>query len=160
MKRLNTSRRRMRLKKGGKNQGPHFGNHEREISDWEVIALFIWKSGEGLPSVRYFIDDQHRICSKKTSKPLHTFKAKATGSSCTFVRLHWKGKLRGISVARLIWMITMEQSPPKYWEVHHLDLNPENNDPNNLVCLHPKDHRKFHASKSAPDLYVPFKDQF
>lgn len=137
-----------------------FGLPKMAISDEQVIALFVWTPQEGMPSVRYFIDDQNRICSKRTGKPLYAFKAKVGSSTCWFVKLFWKGKCRGISVARLIWIVTMECSPPEGWEVHHLDKNPDNNDPNNLICLHPKDHKKFHLSETQPSLYVPFTDQF
>jgi hypothetical protein len=63
-----------------------------------------------------------------------------------FIRLHFEGKRKGISVAKLVWMAGTKTEIPHKWEVHHRDENPRNNAFSNLICLHPIDHRKMHTA--------------
>jgi hypothetical protein len=50
-----------------------------------------------------------------------------------------------ISLARYVWSISYPNDPIKEGEsVHHIDLNPLNNDLYNLIKMNEKDHHKLH----------------
>lgn len=51
---------------------------------------------------------------------------------------------RSINVSHLVWMSVTGRAIPKGWEIHHIDDDPLNNTWENLVCLFPDDHLKFH----------------
>lgn len=57
------------------------------------------------------------------------------------------GKSKGLHVA--IWEHENNTSVPNGHEIHHVDFNRDNNNPENLECLTKSDHCKIHANKSS-----------
>jgi len=52
----------------------------------------------------------------------------------------------------------MDRLIPQGFEIHHRDENPENNDFENLICVHQIDHNKLHraAAPTANPYEMPF----
>jgi hypothetical protein len=46
--------------------------------------------------------------------------------------------------SRAAWRRAYKRPIPRGWHIHHLDGNPENNDPNNLVCVSLEQHINLH----------------
>lgn len=59
-----------------------------------------------------------------------------------------------INISHLAWMVSTGRVIPKDFEIHHIDEDPMNNKPENLVCVYRHDHSKLHPSPE-PE-YVPF----
>ena len=60
------------------------------------------------------------------------------------------GRRKSMHVSQLVWMWHTNAVIPDGWEVHHMDEDPNNNDFDNLLCLHPIDHAKMHPGKQEP----------
>lgn len=60
------------------------------------------------------------------------------------VRLYAEGCRACIALHRLVWMNGANSTVPPGWEIHHCDENADNNAFDNLLCLHPVDHKKVH----------------
>lgn len=71
------------------------------------------------------------------------------------VDLFYKGLHRGVLISHLVWMYNTNQILPENFQIHHIDNDPMNNEFSNLICVHPLDHVKLHAS-SIDDDDVPF----
>lgn len=58
-----------------------------------------------------------------------------------------KGKINAIPIGHAVWTAQKENLPyvPKCFEIHHINFNQKNNNPNNLFLISIKDHRKYHA---------------
>lgn len=52
--------------------------------------------------------------------------------------------MRNLPRSHAIWMYGTQTLIPKGWQIHHEDLDPENDSFDNLFCFHPKDHQKKH----------------
>lgn len=63
-------------------------------------------------------------------------------------------KKLSINVSHLVWMFYTNCVIPEGWEIHHRNEDPTDNSFNNLICVHPIDHRKLHAVKDEEE--VPF----
>lgn len=111
-----------------------------KLSRQEVIDLF--NSG------KYQVCTQTGVVSGARGRPLYTFTAK--DSEHLWVRLFHKHKHITIGVSHIVWMVATGCVLPPEWEVHHRDLDPSNNSFDNLMALHPKDHRKLHNLEEAP----------
>lgn len=61
------------------------------------------------------------------------------------VDLFHGGRRKSMHVSHLIWMWGTNCTIPDGFEIHHRDEDPNNNDFNNLLCLHAIDHAKLHA---------------
>ena len=62
------------------------------------------------------------------------------------VDLCFGGRRKSMHVSHLIWMWGTNSVIPDGYEIHHRDENPLNNAFDNLLCLHPIDHAKLHAT--------------
>lgn len=69
------------------------------------------------------------------------------------VDLKYDGKRKSMHVSQLVWMWGTNSTIPDGYEIHHRDEDPNNNDFDNLMCLHPIDHAKMHAVSEEP---LPF----
>lgn len=97
------------------------------------------------------------IYSIRTGKPLARFYNEKHDPEHRhpFVRLADRhGQRRGISVARVVWMVSRNAAPPHQCDIHHLDGDPLNNHYLNLVCLHHVDHGLLHQLLAKNE--VPF----
>lgn len=63
------------------------------------------------------------------------------------------GKRASVHVSHLIWMSETNCVLPDGFEIHHRDEDPMNNNFSNLICVHPLDHNKLHATAQEE---VPF----
>lgn len=66
---------------------------------------------------------------------------------------------RGVSLAKAIWMYSRQSAVPPDFEIHHVDLNPLNDNWRNLVALHKLDHNQLHLLLNADSVVeeeVPF----
>lgn len=70
-----------------------------------------------------------------------------------FIRLYSNGE-RHIALHRVIWIVGTGSPIPEGWEIHHWDEDVMNTAFDNLLCLHPNDHRKFH--RDVEDEEMPF----
>jgi len=70
-----------------------------------------------------------------------------------FVRLHYRGHRRAISVSRLVWMIIKQSLIPDECDVDHKDRDIKNNCPDNLRLLDKYTNR---SRQHPDDDYVPF----
>jgi len=69
-----------------------------------------------------------------------------------YSRIYCTPYVISIGLHRVSWMARHDQLIPPGFEIHHIDLDRENNDADNLVALAPFDHRKFHLETEE----VPF----
>ncbi len=46
---------------------------------------------------------------------------------------------------RSIWEKAHGKEIPKGYQIHHKDFNPENNNPENLVCIRREEHKRIHG---------------
>ena len=101
---------------------------------------------------KYVVDTDTGEVHNKHGKKLTPFYSNHKSSSDhQFVYLFRNGnERRGIAVHRLCWMAATDSLIPSGWEIHHRDQNPLNNSWFNLLCLHPEDHKKVHATKDVP----------
>lgn len=58
-----------------------------------------------------------------------------------------------INISHIAWMVYRGTTIPKDFEIHHVDEDPMNNTPENLVCIYKHDHCKLHPSETEE---VPF----
>ena len=72
------------------------------------------------------------------------------------VDLFHDGLRRSVHVSQLVWMWGTGAVIPEGFEIHHRDEDPHNNDYENLICVHRRDHPKLHRSKNEPEEEVPF----
>lgn len=74
-----------------------------------------------------------------------------------YVRLYdGRKSRREISLPKLIWMFGTKSIVPDGFEIHHRDTYSENNNFNNLICLHRRDHQKLHGYSLVDNSEVPF----
>ncbi len=59
-----------------------------------------------------------------------------------------KGFRVSINVSHLAWMVYTKQVLPPNFEIHHIDENPLNNHPSNLIAVHKLDHLKLHTTRT------------
>lgn len=104
----------------------------------------------------YIVDiEKGDVISKKTGKPLFRYYARRKGwktadesdvrSKYPRVYIKNKGKGSGRSVCKLIWMYSRDSVVPPGCDIHHWDVDHTNNNWQNLVCIHAKDHNLFHS---------------
>lgn len=55
-----------------------------------------------------------------------------------------------MSIYRKIWKDYYNQDIPKGWHIHHVDGNPKNNNPENLICVSPYVHWCIHFLQGDP----------
>ena len=104
------------------------------LTDHEILALI----GAGV----YRIDLETGNIEGPNRQSLATYTGNPEGHQ--FVRLYWNQKRKTIAVQRLVWLAGIgEPLPPKY-EVHHINLDVQDNRFENLIAIHPVDHRKVH----------------
>lgn len=92
----------------------------------------------------YYLGEDNQVISKRTKKPLFQY-TNQTPTGTPYVRLFSKDAYGCFAISRIIWTVATGEDIPKGWEVHHRDGNPLENDFNNLLCLHPVDHKKVHT---------------
>jgi len=51
------------------------------------------------------------------------------------------------SVHRLVWISANNQEIPRGYQVHHIDGNKRNNNPDNLILLSEREHKKLHRAQ-------------
>lgn len=56
----------------------------------------------------------------------------------------WRVYSVGKDLHVLIWEELHGPKPPGH-DIHHIDNNPTNNDPSNLICITKSDHKRIHA---------------
>jgi len=77
--------------------------------------------------------------------PIKFEKRTVKSGSCRYrAELCYCNVRRKIEFHRLVWLKYTKTPIPKNFEIHHLDGNSNNNNWNNLVCVHKLDHKKFH----------------
>lgn len=54
-----------------------------------------------------------------------------------------------IHISHIVWMVYHNRILPKDFEIHHLDEDPLNNVPENLVAVFKHDHHKLHQSDNS-----------
>jgi hypothetical protein len=60
--------------------------------------------------------------------------------------LQFQNNRVSINISHLSWMDFTRQILPQDFEIHHLDENPLNNHPSNLIAVHKLDHLKLHQN--------------
>jgi len=77
-----------------------------------------------------------------------------TKSEIAFLKENYsKGKRKYVgngeyqSVHRLVWISANNQEIPKGYQVHHIDGNKRNNNPDNLILLSEREHKKLHRAQ-------------
>lgn len=83
----------------------------------------------------------HNFCSAQCSCDFHRWTGKTTRSP----------KVDGVPIHRLVAEKSLGRKIAENEEVHHLDFNHENNDPNNLIVITKSEHSKIHAAKKERD---------
>lgn len=115
------------------------GFYARRLDCHEIRKLF--RSGT------YAVNDNGEITRNGNS-----LRSYPNRSGHLFVRIYGDGGRKAIAVHRIVWMVSREADIPPGYEVHHIDGDVTNNQPGNLMCLHPHDHRLCHflASNEVP----------
>lgn len=108
--------------------------HFRKATQEELIDLLVTKY-----EVR-----EGRVYQIETGREVTPYTGNKEGHK--YIRVYGNGVKKSLAVHRAIWMIMTGEPIPEGWEIHHRDENNKNNLFDNLICLHPFDHRKMHGT--------------
>lgn len=107
-----------------------------------------------IPNIQdYYVSEEGHIISTKTGHGCHGYKSphqmkehiNKDGYKVTYLTIN--GKTKTFSVHRLIASAQIGRELTKWQEVNHIDLNPQNNRPQNLEVLTNEQHHLLHKSK-------------
>ena len=119
--------------------------YNKRLTNLDILELF--ENGS------YWVDlNEGVVYSDQKKAPVYTYEGNAEGH--LFTRLYSQPKHRSLPVTHVVWMFGTREALPAKWEIHHRDLDVQNNSFNNLVAVHPIDHRKLHADTPVDE--VPF----
>lgn len=79
-----------------------------------------------------------------------TQEASGKNNEYVSVRIKTRRLRRKIQVSTLVWMAGTQSTKPNGWQIHHFDEDTSHNAFDNLICLHPTDHRKYHKTQDLP----------
>jgi hypothetical protein len=116
---------------------PAKGKYTEKLTDLEIIQLF----DAGL----YHCDlETGQIWSDRTDCEVFRFHG-SKKSHQNFIRLYHNNKVRCYPVSRIIWIVGNRRAIPDGFEVHHRDLDNQNDAFDNLYAISNLDHHKLHG---------------
>lgn len=119
--------------------------YNKRLTNLDILELF--ENGS------YWVDlSEGVVYSQRIRAAVFVYEGNAEGH--LFTRLYSQPKHRSLPVSHVVWMFGTRESLPAKWEIHHRDKDVQNNSFNNLVAVHPIDHRKLHADEPVED--IPF----
>lgn len=119
--------------------------YNKRLTNLDILELF--ENGS------YWVDlNEGVVYSQRIRAAVFVYEGNAEGH--LFTRLYSQPKHRSLPVSHVVWMFGTRESLPAKWEIHHRDKDVQNNSFNNLVAVHPIDHRKLHADEPVED--IPF----
>lgn len=122
---------------GGKSQWTDLA----DVARWLAEGVFTVRDG------KVYKGDREIVARRNTRK-------RCSYDGYDRVDLYHEGKKRSIHVSQVVWIDQHNRPIPEGFEIHHLDKDPDNNAPENLVAVSDPDHRKLHKRQPAED--IPF----
>ncbi len=121
--------------------------YNKRLTNLDILELF--KNGS------YWADlNEGVVYSDHKRAAVYTYEGNAEGH--LFIRLYSEPKHRAMPVSHVVWMFGTRVPLPDGWQVHHRDKDVQNNSFDNLIAVHPIDHRKLHAGELVDEEPIPF----
>lgn len=122
--------------------------YKERLTDRDILKL--------LHLGRYKVDLDTGEVFQGNGKPLKAYEGNE--EKHLWVRLYGFKKRKAIAVHRLVWLAGAGRPIPKGFQIHHRNLDTQDNRWSNLFCLHERDHRKLHSGPGGDliDEDIPF----